>query len=167
MRSNICDSTGWDWAALRAASAREARRIVRSAHDADEIAQEALLRAWRRSDSCRAPENPLPWVLKITRMETYRHLERGATRSRREGAVLAEQQLSPEPSDSDALLRRISVADALALLTSDEQALVTARYVDDLTQPAAAELLGMPEGTAKVRLHRIRVRLRAVLEESV
>jgi RNA polymerase sigma-70 factor (ECF subfamily) len=167
MRGEVCDPTGWDWAALRAASAREARRIVRSPHDADEIAQEALLRAWRRSDSCRAPENPLPWVLKITRMETYRHLERGATRSQREGAVLSDQQFDPEPPDGDALLRRISGADALALLTSDERALVAARYVDDLTQPAAAELLGMPEGTAKVRLHRIRVRLRAVLEESV
>jgi RNA polymerase sigma-70 factor (ECF subfamily) len=100
-------------------------------------------------------------------METYRHLERGATRSRREGTALCERVLDPEPSHSDALLRRLSVDDALALLTSDEQALITARYVDDLTQPATAELLGMPEGTAKVRLHRIRVRLRAVLEESV
>jgi RNA polymerase sigma-70 factor (ECF subfamily) len=39
------------------------------------------------------------------------------------------------------------------------------RYVDDLTQPAVASALGIPEGTAKVRLHRARGRLQQVLAE--
>jgi RNA polymerase sigma-70 factor (ECF subfamily) len=156
---------GWDWTALRAASAREALRVVGSAGDADDITQDAILRAWRRRASCRVPENPVPWVLTITRMEAYRHLGRRASRSRREGAELSEQSGSTR-CHTDALLTRLTVSDALAVLSSDERALIAARYVDDLTQAAAAARLGMPEGTAKVRLHRIRVRIRAALEES-
>jgi RNA polymerase sigma-70 factor (ECF subfamily) len=156
----------WDWAELRAASAREARRVARSADDADEITQEAIVRAWRRRDTCRAPDNPVPWVVKITRMEAYRHLERGANRRRREGAELSEAQLAALPGDSDSLLMRLSVSEALAVLSTAERALITARYVDDLTQAAVADRLGMPEGTAKVRLHRIRRVLRAALEET-
>jgi RNA polymerase sigma-70 factor (ECF subfamily) len=156
----------WDWTALRAASAREARRVVGSAGDAEEITQDAIVRAWRRRASCRAPENPVPWVLTITRMEAYRHLARRASHSRREGTELSEE-CGSTPCHSDALLTRLTVSDALAVLSSDERALVAARYVDDLTQAAAAARLGMPEGTAKVRLHRIRVRLRTVLEENI
>jgi RNA polymerase sigma-70 factor (ECF subfamily) len=156
----------WDWAALRVASAREARRVVGSATDADEVTQEAIIRAWRRRAGCRAPENPLPWVLTITRMEAYRYLARRASRSRREGAELSEQHCGSAPCHSDALLTRLSVSNALAALSSEERALIDARYADDLTQAAAADRLGMPEGTAKVRLHRIRARLRAALEDT-
>ncbi len=156
----------WDWAALREASAREARRVAGGTGDADEIAQEAILRAWRRSATCQAQGNPLPWVLAITRMEAYRHLGRRANHLRREGVELSDWACGSSPCHSDAVLARVSVADALTDLSADERALITARYVDDLTQAAAADRLGMPEGTAKVRLHRIRVRLRAALEET-
>src|ERR1039458_6979765 len=82
---------GWDWTVLRAASAREARRLVQGSGDVDEVTQEAIIRAWRGRGGGRAPDNPLPWVLAITRREAYRYLARRAIRSRREGAELSDR----------------------------------------------------------------------------
>jgi RNA polymerase sigma-70 factor (ECF subfamily) len=39
------------------------------------------------------------------------------------------------------------------------------RYGEDLTQESVARRLGIPEGTVKVRLHRLRARLRVALED--
>src|SRR2546426_682468 len=65
-----------DWASVRQRCVAEAARIVRRAEDAEEVAQEALARAWRSRASCRTPENPLPWCLQITRNEAFRLLAR-------------------------------------------------------------------------------------------
>jgi RNA polymerase sigma-70 factor, ECF subfamily len=45
---------------------------------------------------------------------------------------------------------------ALAELGPDDRSLLKMRYGEDLTQPAVADALGLPEGTVKVRLHRLR-----------
>lgn len=50
-------------------------------------------------------------------------------------------------------------------LSPEDRRLLQLRYVADLTQSAVAEQLGMPEGTTKVRLHRLRKRLRHRLGE--
>ena len=51
------------------------------------------------------------------------------------------------------------------LLVRDERRLVDLRYEADLANPAIAQVLGLPEGTVKVRLHRIRNRLRILMAE--
>jgi RNA polymerase sigma-70 factor (ECF subfamily) len=47
------------------------------------------------------------------------------------------------------------------VLSERERVLLALRYEEDLTQPAIAARLGIPEGTVKVQLHRARVKLRA------
>ena len=65
----------------------------------------------------------------------------------------------------DQLIRRVSVRQALDTLTDEERELVTLSYESDLAHPAIAAQLGMPEGTVKVRLHRIRKRLATLIAE--
>jgi RNA polymerase sigma-70 factor, ECF subfamily len=55
------------------------------------------------------------------------------------------------------------VAQALSELPAPDRLLLRLRYERDLTQREIAELLGMPEGTVKVRLHRLRNRVRTRL----
>jgi RNA polymerase sigma-70 factor (ECF subfamily) len=50
-------------------------------------------------------------------------------------------------------------------LTGDDRSVLVLRYALDLTQEKVAQWLGVPEGTAKVRLHRARMRLHSVLLE--
>jgi DNA-directed RNA polymerase specialized sigma24 family protein len=59
----------------------------------------------------------------------------------------------------------IDVRRALAELSEGNRRLLLARYRADMTQREVADLLGMPDGTAKVRLHRLRARLRPTLLE--
>ena len=59
---------------------------------------------------------------------------------------------------------RVDIDRVLEDLSTDDRRLLELRYTDDLTQPAVAVALGIPEGTVKVRLHRLRSRLRVALE---
>ena len=138
---------------------------MRNPEDAEEAVQEALTRAWRARDSCASPDAPLPWLLQITRREALRVLDRRRRLHERETADECAVLAVAGDNGVDRLLGTLRTEQALACLQPDERALVHLRYVLDLSHPQVAARLRLPEGTVKVRLHRIRARLRAVLEE--
>ena len=161
---SVAARQNWDWGELRRRSRAEALRVLGDPFTADEAAQEATIRAWRQRHKCRTPGAPEPWVAQIARNEALR-LRAGekkqsdvATRARGELGVSA---LFAE----DELIRKVSVQQMLRGLTLEERRLIDLRYRDDLAQPAIAKVLGVPEGTVKVRLHRLRQRLRRVITE--
>ena len=154
----------WDWADLRRRSRAEALRVLRDPHTADEAAQEALTRAWRQRDRCRTPGSPEPWVAQIARNEALR-LRAGEQKQTVMASRAAEEWPGATATAEDQLISKVSVQQALSALTLEERRLIDLRYEDDLAQPAIARLLGVPEGTVKVRLHRLRQRLRKVISE--
>ena len=137
--------------------------MLRDPEAADEATQEAMTRAWRQRGSCHSPGAPGPWVAQIARNEALRMWQREQRMQARSGQV-EEQPVAGEPLE-DQLIRRVSVRQALATLTAEERQLVDLRYESDLAHPAIAEYLGLPEGTVKVRLHRIRKRLATLIAE--
>lgn len=154
---------------MRAAATREARRFLGTTHDVDEVVQEALVRAWRRRASCRG-DDQMPWMRQIARNEALRLLDRSRRRSEHE--LLDEAGLLDGVSDEcaaqaeDDLLLRMDVAQHLGRLSVADRQLLALRYEHDLSQPEVAQMLGIPEGTVKIRLHRLRGRLRKALEVS-
>jgi RNA polymerase sigma-70 factor (ECF subfamily) len=135
--------------------------VVSDESVAEEVAQEAVIRAWRFRASCETPARPAGWLRQITRREAIRFAEREAAARERSDAVAAEcASLSGEDASP---LTRIVVEEALGQLDPEDRLLIRLRYEADLTQPRIAELLGMPEGTAKVRLHRLRAELRKAM----
>ena len=149
---------GWDWESARKICWEEARRVLGPSAAADDAAQEAAIKAWRHHASCRTPENPRPWLAAIARREALRL--RGPPRA--ESLETAPEPYAPATADV-ALV--IDVQRALAELPEADRRLLVARYWADLTHHEVANLLGMPDGTAKVRLHRLRARLRPTLRE--
>jgi RNA polymerase sigma-70 factor (ECF subfamily) len=139
-------------------------RVLRDPEAADEAAQEAMTRVWRQRGSCHSPSAPGPWVAQIARNEALRLWQREQRIHSRAGELEEHEAADWEPLE-DQLIRRVSVMQALATLTADERRLVNLRYESDLAHPAIAEVLGVPEGTVKVRLHRIRKRLRTLIPE--
>ena len=133
--------------------------------DAEEAVQEALVRAWRARSRTARIESPTAWLLQITRNESLRVLER---RSRLRLRELSEQAVA-EPCEEDRQLEHLvshaPTRQALHRLDPDERRLLLLRYGEDLTQPELARRLDLPEGTVKVRLHRIRKRFAEALEE--
>ena len=154
----------WDWADLRRRSRAEAMRVLGDPYTADEAAQEAMTRAWRQRGSCRTPAAPEPWVARIARNEALR-LRAGEKKQCDVAWRAADEYPCATLPPDDQLISKVSVQQALSALTLEERRLIDLRYKDDLAQPAIAELLGVPEGTVKVRLHRLRQRLRKVISE--
>lgn len=127
-----------------------------------------MARAWRKRAACRTPGAPLPWLLQITRNEAFRV---AARRRRRELAEVHEPD-SDQPaaelaveSPIERALTAVATKQALSALGPDERNLIRLRYVEDLTQGQVADALGVPEGTVKVRLHRVRARLRGTASD--
>jgi RNA polymerase sigma-70 factor, ECF subfamily len=137
---------------------------VGNQEDAEEAVQEALARAWR-AGSRAGIESPTAWLLQITRNESLRVLER---RSRLRSRELSEDAVA-EPCAEDGRIEQLvshaPTRQALHRLEPAERQLLLLRYGEDLTQPELARRLEIPEGTVKVRLHRIRKRFAEALEE--
>ena len=151
----------WDWTELSASCLREARRLLGSEQDAQEAAQEALLRAWRRRDRQQQDGGEVWWVRQIARNEALRQLARRArTRDLYTQAPVELLDAVPSRQDVSQLAEIIDLREAIAELAPRDALLLRLRYEQDLTQPRLARLAGMPEGTVKIRLHRIRGRLR-------
>jgi RNA polymerase sigma-70 factor, ECF subfamily len=135
---------------------------MRSPDEVEDVVQEAMMRAWKGRGSCNQPHAPIPWCLQITRNEAFRRM----TRTPASTALDA----TPELTDSyaaDAIERvaaQIDIGRALDKLSSDERKLIALRYSHDYSQPEVARRLAIPEGTAKVRLHRARKRLETLME---
>jgi RNA polymerase sigma-70 factor (ECF subfamily) len=100
----------------------------------------------------------------IARNEAYRLLDRARPSDELDDEASENAEASLE---ADSIERQIVVRDAIDKLPEEDRVLALLRYAADLEQPRIAGLLGMPEGTVKVRLHRIRQRLRPELASIV
>lgn len=63
-----------------------------------------------------------------------------------------------------ATIERAELQAALECLSERDRKLIELRYGEDLTQEAIASRLGIPDGTVKVRLHRVRHKLRKEMD---
>jgi RNA polymerase sigma-70 factor (ECF subfamily) len=147
---------GWQWGDAHRICLRLAYRYASNPSEAEDIAQEALLRAWRRRGTLRDLGSRKQWLGTIVRNEAFRiH-----ARTRPEPV----DGLEPfEGVDDDRVVATVERADlhaALERLAARDRELLRLRYEEDLTQAAIAGRLGLPEGTVKVRLHRVRHKLR-------
>jgi RNA polymerase sigma-70 factor, ECF subfamily len=160
--SNFFGVPSFDWNDLAKQCLREARRIA-GPDDAADVAQEAMIRVWRSLRNGDVPDHPGAWLRTIVRHEAFRHRNRSTTTS----SLDDHFDLSDRTAANrlDLLPLQVDVRRAVRSLTPQDRKLLALRYVDDLTQPAVASALGIPEGTAKVRLHRARGRLQEVLAE--
>ncbi|HEY2710654.1 MAG TPA: sigma-70 family RNA polymerase sigma factor [Caulobacteraceae bacterium] len=137
-----------------------ARYLTRDATAAEDIAQEALLKAIRAGDSLRGEVRP--WLLTIVRNTYFDWRRRDSGRvvtGPAADVVLAETPDEAQPSAESALIRQGDVA---ALRTAIEtipepfrEALVL-RDLDELSYRDVAQITGVPMGTVMSRLARAR-----------
>lgn len=132
-----------------------ARRHARPPADAEDIAQNALIRAWRYREKLQDGERRGQWLARIARNEAMRELGRRIPEPVEELEAGAD-----EDERLNSVVESVTVERALAALSEADRELIRLRYERDLTQSAIADRLGIPEGTVKVRLHRARARLR-------
>jgi RNA polymerase sigma-70 factor, ECF subfamily len=151
-------STGeqWDWRELGALALREARRVLVDRYDAEDAAQEAMIRAYRARQQCADPGAPDAWVRSIARREAYRlHARRPAWEP---DADLLDREAT---GDSTEMVHdRLVAQGALRGTSATDRSLLMRRYVLDQTSSQIAEALELPAATVRVRLHRASKRIR-------
>jgi len=139
-----------------------AYRYCKNPSEAEDIAQDALLRAWRRRSTLRDGSRRKEWLGTIVRNEAFRlH-----ARVRPDPVSTLETQEGAEDEQIISTVERADLHAALSSLSERELELVQLRYTEDLTQQAIARRLRIPDGTVKVRLHRLRHKLRLALAEA-
>lgn len=147
-----------------------AMRLTRNPHDAEDVVQDTLLRAYRALDSFDG-RYPRAWLLTILRNTNINRVRKRTPDllddEERTLGALAAPGADGRDGPAELALERIpdtAVVEALRQLSDDHRAVVVLVDVDGLTYQEAADLLGVPIGTIMSRLHRARRKLRARLE---
>lgn len=130
--------------------------------DADDIAQDAFVTAWRKLDRFEGRSSFRSWVCGIG-FRMARDARRAHNRSGARDFDWAADQ--DEASDGAPLEDRIAVARAMALLPEDQRAVVALCLGEGFSHAEAAEILKMPLGTVKSHVARGRERLLKALEK--
>lgn len=147
---------------------RVALLMMRSAWDAEEVAASAFLELWRKRDSVRIVDGSiLPWLMTVLSFMAKNH-QRGTRRYRRLLAKVPHEGYEPDHADEvarmiDALPVADAVQEALAELNARDASILLLCVVQQLSTRDAALALGIPDGTVKSRLSRVKARLRTRL----
>jgi RNA polymerase sigma factor (sigma-70 family) len=139
--------------------------------DAEDVVQEAFVKAYGSLDRFRPGAPFRPWLLKIVANETrnlHRSSGRRAAREQRSWALTERLLLTRSDDPAEATLsqeRQEALVRGLSRLSPPHRQVVTCRYLLDLDEAESAAVLGWPRGTVKSRLHRALARLRDVLDD--
>jgi RNA polymerase sigma-70 factor (ECF subfamily) len=143
-------------------------RLLGDRGEAEDVAQEVMLRAWRGIARFRGQSSYFTWLYRIAVNEANRALEQ---RGRRPAGVSigADELQLPAPAAHDpslqaenSELRRV-LGQALAGLPPPLRTAIVLRDVEGLSTQEAAEIAGVSQAAFKSRLHQARLRVRSAL----
>lgn len=136
-------------------------RMTGSREDAQDLAQETFVRAYRALPRFNLEAPFRPWLYKIATNLAINHIK-----GKKPVLVLEEYVPSrldtPEQQVEASEVHRI-VAAAIAELPETYRPVVLMRHIEDLSYDEIGRALDLPIGTVKVRLHRARATLQAKL----
>ena len=146
-----------------------ARFLMRNDHDAEDVVQNACLRAFRFFDSFRG-ENSRAWFLSIVRNASFSALKE----SRAQGSeVVFDEELhggeTAQPESGAALdgaLDCQAVRAAIEQLPPEFREVITLRELEECSYKEIADIAGIPIGTVMSRLARARRQLHRILSET-
>src|SRR3954466_4721967 len=133
-----------------------ARWLTRNDHDAQDVVQEAMLRAYRFCDRLRG--EPKPWLLAIVRNACFTWLRANRPADVAGAAdddTRADEAPGPETLASRSFDRKL-LNEAIAALPAAFREVLVLRELDDLSYKEIAQIAGVPMGTVMSRLARAR-----------
>ena len=165
------DGAGWETLVGQHQQAvfRLAYLLLGDAAEADDVAQETFIRAYRALDRFDVNRPLRPWLMRIAA-----NLARNRRRSVGRYFAAVQRLIRAEPgaafaASAQAQLvereRAHSLWQAVRRLGPADQEIIYLRYFLELSEAEAADTLDIPDGTVKSRTHRALARLRAVERE--
>lgn len=137
---------------------RYARLLTGDAARADDLVQDTLERALRKSQQLDQPERLRGWLLSIMHNRWA-----SLCRDQRPEVEWDEAHSPAGPDTSQSLVLRLDTERALARLPDAQRAVLLLVVVEELGYAEVAEVLGVPLGTVMSRLSRARATMRASL----
>jgi RNA polymerase sigma factor (sigma-70 family) len=147
---------------------RVAYRFTRSAHDAEDLAQEVCVRAFPRLAELEKLEQPRAWLLRVLYrlfVDSARRYERkhvGSIDDVDANLLVCDRPTPIEETERAQDRRRLSRA--WQHMDQEQRALLALHDVEGYSLAELKELTGLKDGTLKSRLHRARVRLGKLLQ---
>ena len=151
-----------------------ALRVVGDAHLAEDIAQEILLRLWRKPDYY-VPQRGrfVTWLLSVARNRAVDQVRTRGRQRKHEVTVEEPEKTLPASDLADPALaaqlsdQRRTVRRALATLPMEQRQVIEMAYFGGYTQQEIADLLSQPLGTVKTRIRLGMQKLKAALGPEV
>jgi RNA polymerase sigma-70 factor (ECF subfamily) len=175
LTSTLPDSLGSHREAIR----RYILGLVRDSTEAEDLTQEAFLRAHKKLPSLRDPTKSLPWLYRIATNVSYDRFRQASFKNQpqsldqsdgsgAEGTVAAS--ISDPGPRLDLAMEREEMSSCvqryMSELSDQYRAVILLHDTQGLTNPQIAEMLDISLATVKIRLHRARKKLREALERA-
>ena len=146
-----------------------ALRMVKSREDAEEVAQDAFIKAFKYLADFRGASRFSTWLYTIVNNTgiTFLRKKRLDVSSLDNEAVFARADNLDSGERADLVeqkSRQAMVNQAIALLNPDDAQIITLFYKAEQSLDETAQVLGIKVNAAKVRLHRARARLKEKME---
>ena len=138
-----------------------AHRILRDYDSAGDALQVTLLRMWQDLPSLRDVDLVERWSYRILVRACHDQLRQ---QRRRAPALQLLPKPSPEPAPEQAIADRDELARAFGRLPPDQRAALVLQHYRGLTMQEIAEILDVPVGTVRSRLHYAKQAMRAAIE---
>lgn len=153
-------------------------RYLNSYEDAEDVTQEAFIKAYRSLDKFELKASFLTWIYRIA-------INTAKSRFRRKSEKLSAKCVSIHPNESDeggidvvaddkTPLQKMedeeaynAVQDAIGQLDEEHRMVIVLRDIEGYDYQEIVEIMDINLGTVKSRLHRVRSRLAQMLQEKV
>jgi RNA polymerase sigma-70 factor (ECF subfamily) len=151
---------------------RAVRAILKRDDEAEDVMQDAYVRAYEHLPEFRGDAAFSTWLTRIAVHEALARLRRERRfqpiepQLEEQPPMSFESRQSPERLANDRELR-VVLERAIDALPDDFRAVFVLRAVEQMTGLETAECLGIPEDTVKTRLHRARLRLQEIVVGSL
>jgi RNA polymerase sigma-70 factor (ECF subfamily) len=154
---------------------RMARSVVLNDSEAEDVVQEAYIRAFINLDQFRGESSLATWLSRIVLNEALGRLRRrrpivdlGTIENRAPSQIIPfpAAQLDPERAIAQREIQRL-VEQAIDELPEAFRIVLVARIIEDMSIEETAELFGLRAETVRTRLHRARALLRVALKQHI
>tara|TARA_R110002072_G_scaffold103347_7_gene226804 strand:- start:340 stop:942 length:603 start_codon:yes stop_codon:yes gene_type:complete len=141
-----------------------ARSLCNNASEADDLAQEALVKAWRARERFEPGTNLKAWVFMILRNHFYSERRKAWRKNETSGEHIDE--MSPIAAGQDSMIELADIKHALAELPDEQREALILVGAGGFSYEEAAEVCGCAVGTIKSRVNRARIALTRLMERT-
>jgi RNA polymerase sigma-70 factor, ECF subfamily len=151
---------------------RYIRYLIRDASEAEDLAQETFIRAYRQQETLRDPVALESWLYRIaTHISIDRLRQRARTTGRQADSPIEDLPIIDHAHPSPfAIVQQAEMGECVdqyvTTLSDPQKAVILLHDADGMTDNEIADLLALPLTTVKMRLHRARQKLGAALKNA-